>query len=418
MDAEKVVAHPFCQKTSDSAVQLDVLPRDALDVILSFLELDSYVILRPLSKQLRESVRNASHLRFPESDVLNGGFRKRFVNFSSYRPSSTSLTKLLHNFASLTELHLNTVHVLGDDLVAVLNAAPAALTIETMSIADPNLTYWCTDPLAFPRLRNLRFARGSIRSSLSLLLRETRNLKCLIFEHCCPIRDDQVRAVASLLGDSLVDLKLLQCLRLQSPVLRFSKLTRLSLMGCYHLEKLPEFACPALRYLNLSFIFRLTSAQVQTVLASLPCLRELIMTKCPSLSNLSVVSSSLEILDVQFCNNLHALRLRCPRLRQLDTHGCDGIQTLIVATKALENLSVAGLPVRRLEIYAPFLQTLNVSGCRRLDHCVIRCSRLETVHYHGSRLVALRFCKEVRKVILTRWSRSPVVPLRLPPTLP
>lgn len=41
---------------------------------------------------------------------------------------------------------------------------------------------------------------------------------------------------------------------------------------------------------------------------------------------------------------------------------------------------------------------------------------LDVVHYKGSRLVALRFCKEVRKAIVKRWS-SPRQPYpRLSPT--
>jgi hypothetical protein len=60
--------------------------------------------------------------------------------------------------------------------------------------------------------------------------------------------------------------------------------------------------------------------------------------------------------------------------------------------------------LERLEVQAPNLVQLSLEGCRRLDQCRIVCPRLERVNIQGSRRVALRFCKNIRQVLIRSWS--------------
>jgi hypothetical protein len=91
-----------------------------------------------------------------------------------------------------------------------------------------------------------------------------------------------------------------------------------------------------------------------------------------------------------------------------DQHAsCSSLSTIVVENAlCLEelNLSNASPVLQRFELQAPRLIRLNLEGCRRLDHCQIQCPSLEQVNVHGSRIVALRFCKDVRQVLVKRWS--------------
>ena len=67
-------------------------------------------------------------------------------------------------------------------------------------------------------------------------------------------------------------------------------------------------------------------------------------------------------------------------------------------------MSTSSPVLKRLELRAPNLLKLNLEGCRRLDHCQISCPRLQQVNVRGSRIVALRFCKDIRQVLVKRWA--------------
>ena len=62
--------------------------------------------------------------------------------------------------------------------------------------------------------------------------------------------------------------------------------------------------------------------------------------------------------------------------------------------------------LERLEIRAPLLLGLDLQDCKRLNDCQIHCPTLQRVNLQGSRTVALRFCKNVRQVLVQSWSRA------------
>jgi hypothetical protein len=208
------------------------------------------------------------------------------------------------------------------------------------------------------------------------------------------------------LDPSLTMLSLRQCLRIRKPVLRLTRLDHLSLMGCFALTDLPKFSCPTLKHLNLGFCFRLSTGRIQQAVESLPFLEVLTLIKCTSLEKLVLQSDTLRLLNVNFCSSLHSLKLSCPNLERLDNIACNSLDTLYLDgnNASLLELNLSFLPVTRLEVFASELRQLNLSGCRRLDHCIIHCPNLVKVNYRGSRIVALQFCKEVREVIIKNWA--------------
>ena len=73
----------------------------------------------------------------------------------------------------------------------------------------------------------------------------------------------------------------------------------------------------------------------------------------------------------------------------------------------LKLLDLSSSPlIQRLDLQAPNLTHLNLGGCRRLDGCRIQCPNLEYVNVRGARTWALRFCKNVRQVLVKSWCES------------
>lgn len=243
----------------------------------------------------------------------------------------------------------------------------------------------------------------------SVVGNKNHSLKTLFLGQCSSLRDDHVRDIGRRHELSFTELLLYQCLRVKKPELRFERLERLSLMGCFALTDLPNFYCPTIRFLDLSFSFRLSDVVIQAVLQSLPQLEEMQLTKCPNLESLALESYCIRAINVDYCNNLKTLKLRCPSLERLHNVGCSNLYTVLIdEAETLESLNFSMLPITRLEVFACNLRRLNLSGCRRLDHCNIHCPSLEKVNVRGSRTVALRFCKEVREVVMSNWTRIPL----------
>ena len=183
----------------------------------------------------------------------------------------------------------------------------------------------------------------------------------------------------------------------------------LSLMGCFALTDLPNFACPTLKHLDLSFCFRLPTSVIQKTVESLPALEELTLIKCTSLNEFKLESETIRTINLNFCDKLQTLRLKCPQLTRLDNVACLSLEAFFLDdARLLRELNLSTLPLSRVEIFASELRKLNVSGCKKLDRCTIHAPMLEKVLYQGSRMVALRFCKEVRGVIMKNWTKGPL----------
>lgn len=401
----------------DGPASLEDMPRDAMNVLLSFLTLPSYHAMALVSKRIQASISKASHL-FMEDPSIQNRRVSTLTNFlTPCRPGSTRTIRfderyfhrMIQRFGSLRVLELNGISPVGDSLFRILNESPAADTIQSLSLDGVNLTYWCPDRLELPHLEHLRITGGSIRTSLKNIFSGNLSLKSLSIGQCSSLRDSQVSDMATNLGHCLRHLSLHQCSRIKKPVLRFENLERLSLMASFALTDLPRFSCPTLRVLDLSFCIRVHSSEVQKLVATLPLLEELLLVKCVGLESLALhddINPLLRVVNVAYSPQLHTLRMVCSSLESLLTSGCLSLTTLLMdANQApLIYLNISVLPALvRLDLVSLHLQTLHLANCRRLNEVSVHCPALQTVNVSGSRTVALRFCKSVRRVILNDW---------------
>ena len=422
-----------CPTAGNGYLPIEELPLDTWNVLTTFLRLSDLVNLSVCSKRMYGAISGATHLFMDDPFELSNGAPSRSSQTDRqqstvcFRITGSILTKMLTRYQNLTTLHLCGVGPIGDSLFPILNQSTAAVKIKHLTLSEVNLSYWCQNALRLENLKELRILSGTIRSSsLGLLVgigentcvgqsvaravftRPICKLESLTLSRCSSVRDDQIRALVTQVGESLTRLTLTQCLRLKTPVLSLQRLQHLSLMGSFALQGLPYFSCPTLRSLNLSFCFRLSNDSIHSVLNALPKLEELKLVKCGLLQDLQLESETLKSLNVGHCDSLHFLRLQCPRLETLDTDACVSLDTLILnQALALDCLSVSVLPVTRLEVVAPHLSELNLAQCKRLDQCSIHAPNLQRVNVRGSRTVALRFCKEVRSVQIQNWTRMP-----------
>lgn len=408
------------ERTCTDTTGIESISTDAMNVLLSFLNFDDYLSLSIVSKQFNRAISRASHLIVKEPNECASGKVTDYSNScmadrhrgGTIRFDQDSLRQLLLRYQSINVLHLSGLAAVGDDLFSILNEAPAASNITSLSLHTISLSYWCPNALELSNLRELDISGGVIRAALGKLLGAatdgvSSNLQTLSIKQCPSLRDEHVTDMVRRLDGTLTSLSLHQCLRVKKPVLRLEKLQHLSLMGCFALSDLPKFSCPTLLSLDLSFCFRLSTERIQRIVESIPALEELTLIKCPSLNTLALRSGTLRILNVNFCNSLVMLKLTCPRLERLENVGCSSLDTVMLdQANTLQALNLSGHPVTRLELYAVNLSLLNLSGCRLLDRCTIHAPNLHDVKVVGSRMVALRFCKSVRQVIINSWTRT------------
>ena len=394
-----------------------VIPIDAACLIMSFLHYTDLQAMSLCSSHLYHVVSYAHYVYMEEAFEPQARVTRQpnpnntDLQQPSYlvkrpaRLNHRSLTNLLGRYSNLKELHLAGLGPVGDSLLRLLNEAPAAPNLRSLTLHGASLTYWCPGVLQLPRLENLKVAGGSIRASLALILGHTTRLKSLSFAQCSALRDDHLRQLLAPLDESLKELSVHQCLRIKRPRIDSSRLEKLSFMGCFALTELPDLFAPTLRELNLSFCFRLDRIQIHNIMDSLPNLESLKLVKCPLLDRLDVQSlPALSFLNVNYCNALSSVRVSgSPLLAVLECNGCISLQTLILdGADALEYLNISTLPIRRLLVTAVRLLHLEMENCRHLDDCLIRSPNLQSVNVRGSRTVALRFCKQVRNVLLEK----------------
>jgi hypothetical protein len=228
----------------------------------------------------------------------------------------------LGRFQCLNVLHLQGLGEVGDDVLNILNESPAASTITQISLHGCALSYWCNQALRLENLRHATITGGSIRARICSILQHSPQLQSLSIGQCSALRDDTVAEMVHLLHGRLQRLTLHQCLRVQNPILQFPRLTHLSLVGCFGLSSLPQFACPNLLVLDLSFCVRLDGPHIgQLVKDQLPHLEELVLVKCAAVQTLHLSSITLRRLNVSFCNHLTELRISVPALRLFEVSG-------------------------------------------------------------------------------------------------
>lgn len=329
-----VVDEPL--ETASCLSQLESLSSDAMNVVLSCLTCNEFQRLSITSKRLSEAVSNSSHLYMnghsysssssysPQQNMLHPMSemkhphphtmtRRRSVEFLL---PEDDLRRLLGRFQCLNSLHLQGLAVVGDEVVSILNESPAADTITHIFLHGCALSYCCSESFQLKNLQHVTICGGQIRARLCSLLKYSRHLQSLSIGQCSAMRDVQVSHIASQTFQ-LDSLTLQQCVRLRQPVIRFPKLETLNLSGSFGLTGLPQFACPTLKELDISFCVLLSGEQIQGIVSELPLLEELVMARCTGVQSLNLSSKTLRLLNLSFCS-LTELRLQCPKLQVLE----------------------------------------------------------------------------------------------------
>lgn len=297
------------------------LDPDSMDRILSFLALSDYSNLSITSKTVHATVSTSSHLFM----TCHQRVRLRFDGSSTLMDVSPELSSprqnlelLLDRFQNLRVLNLDgSLEAIGDELIGILNTCPAALTLQSVTLHGCALSYWCAQSFRLENLEHLTLTGNSIRARISFLLKDSRKLRTVALKLCPAIRDDDIQELSKLLQDSLEDLTL-NHVKILRPKAFLPRLTRASFVGCFSLYDISGLACPNLRELNISFCYRLTSRQIQGMVATLPLLDTLTMTKCSTVRSLELCSEKLRVLNACSLHSLQRLRLLCPSLEQLD----------------------------------------------------------------------------------------------------
>lgn len=328
-----VVDEPL--ETVSCLSQLESLPSDPINVVLSCLTFNEFQRLSILSKRLSEAVSNCSHLymnghsysssssslqqnmlhptsemRHPHPHTMT---HRRSVEFL---PPEDDLRRLLGRFKCLNSLHLQGLAVVGDEIVSIINESPSADTITHIFLHGCALSYWCSESFQLKHLHHVTICGGQIRARVCSLLKHSHHLQSLSIGQCA-MRDDRVSDIANQTFQ-LESLTLQQCVRLRQPVIKFPKLETLNLSGSFGLTSLPQFACPNLKELDLSFCVHLSGETIQAIVSDLPLLEKLVMVKCTGVQSLNLSCKTLRSLNLSFCTSLTELRLNCPNLQVLE----------------------------------------------------------------------------------------------------
>ena len=273
IDVEYMNFEPVDVRSKNTISQLESLPLDAMNIILSYLTFQEFQRLSILCKRLNQAVSCSSHLHMTGQGYLpslppsfahghpNTEFRQpimtqsRALHMVEYLPPEEDLRRLLQRFQSLNALHLQGLGAIGDNVVPILNESPASNTLKHISLHGCSLSYWCNQSFRLEHLQHLTIYGGSIRANICSLLQHSNDLRSLSIGQCAAIRDDSVSDLASLLQRKLERLTLHQCVRIRQPNLQFPKLEHLNLVGCFGLSSFPDFECPNLKEMDLSFWF-------------------------------------------------------------------------------------------------------------------------------------------------------------------
>ena len=345
---------------------VEQLPNDCMGCVLSFLFLHELNALSLSSPRLNQASIESTHL-YTSAD---GAFM-----------SERQLKAIISKFKSLQVLYLHGLASIGDALFDILNGATT--TLREIYLYDCCLSCWSSTTLTLDNLTHLTIAGGSIRADLESFV-SSNHLQSVTIGQCTSLRDEHIHDLCHQLQTTLVDLSLNQCLKLHSPRIQGSSLKHLSLKGCFAMEELPDFDCPMLKSLSLSFCFQLKGACIQNVTNQLEYLTNLSLVKCPLLTSLSIHSSSLQSCDVSLSNNLQNLTLHCASLLHLDTVSCTSLQEVTIVSSSLVTLNLSMLPMNELELHTPALVNLRLCGCQRLTD--------SHVHIHAPILLEVDIC--------------------------
>lgn len=370
---------------------LEELPPDVMKNVLSYLFLDELDLLSLVSRRINEGVAGADHLHMNQTIIRssNGSAVEAHVTEAGMR-------KLLHRYQSLNVLHLHGLAAVGDSLFSILNESPSARTLHQISLHGCSLSYWCPTSLQLQHLTHVTITGGSIRVGFGSFIKSSLKLKSLTIGQCSSLTDGNLADITGRLQNSLETLSLQQCLRVKKPILQFDKLTSLNLMGCFALSDLPNFRCPALKQLGLSFCFRMEGELIQHIVDSLPEIEHLTLVKCPQLHDLKINSDTLKTLNVSLSNNLETLSLCTPGLETLEATSCTSLRSFQLDSKSIRELQLTMLPLQNAHVAAPLLTRLKLCGCDVLVDAQLLCPNLDFVDICGTPLSPNQFRGKVK----------------------
>jgi hypothetical protein len=345
---------------------LEELPPDCTRSVLSFLFLDDLQSLSLSSSLMKRASTDTTHL---------------FTSADGALMSERRLRSLLRRYAGLNVLKLHGLAPVGDELFGILNQASS--TLKEIYLYDCCLSFWCPTALDLDHLTHVTIAGGSIRAEFGSVIK-SNSLQALSIAQCASLGDEHLFDMGQRLKTTLEILSLKQCLQVKEPKIQCDALRHLSVLGCFALKDLPEFRCPRLTSLCLSFCFRLEGGLIQKVVNQLDHLTDLTLINCPRLTDLTIQSPTLKACCVSLSNNLRELALYCEALAHLDTVSCATLETVRVVSSSLSTLNLSMLPLVDLDLCTPALVELRLSGCEKL--------RNSRVQIHGPSLREVDIC--------------------------
>mmetsp|Transcript_2806 Transcript_2806/g.7779 ORF Transcript_2806/g.7779 Transcript_2806/m.7779 type:complete len:361 (-) Transcript_2806:710-1792(-) len=280
--------------------RLDLLPTDSMDIILSFLCQPDHAAIETISANLYHTVSVSSTLRMTTQLVVG------------------EIDGLLRRHRQLNTLHLQGAARAGDEIVDKINKAPCSNMLEDLSLGGSTLSYWCLTSLCLPNLHTLELKGGSIRMSIADLIRDScGSLRRLRIRQSSALRDGTIHDISSISRPKLEELCIKHCARLCTPTIRFDELRRLALVGGFGLVRFPEFQCPKLQCLDLSFCVKLSSKALAQVLLTVPELETLKLVKCSSLQSLDLHGSKVRHVDLTCCDGLKEAHIASESMRSI-----------------------------------------------------------------------------------------------------
>jgi hypothetical protein len=370
-------------------VSLESLPNDTLNAVFSFLFYHELQACSVASRRMNEAVSKTTHLYMSSSRDEHSFGRSLALETTLTEAHVTccQLRNLLRRYDSLNVMHLHGLAGVGDDLFRILNESPTAGKLRDLSLNGCRLSYWCQTSLNLHSLRKFAITGGGIRVAFlnASFFQAFPDLESLTIGQCSTLQDENVADMARL--SSLQALALHQCLRVKKPVLQLDSLTSLDLTGCFSLQDLPDFHCPSLRSLILSFCFQLSQETIQRILQNLEgSLERVALIKCPLVRRLELHSSTLQSLNVSLNNNLEQVILVCPNLQELETVSCTCLHSVHIMTHCMTRLNLTMLPLRDLQVTSHSLRELRLAGCHALqtDACRIQCPMLTGLDLCGT----------------------------------
>lgn len=324
-------------------------------------------------------------------------------------------TNLFQRFRHLRTLILNDLSSMQDSILPIINTSPSAVSLKHLELHGVrilkdghalNLRGNGDTGDTSARLRHVALS-GTLFCSYQNVLKSfttSPDLQYLELSGCRLLTDADIQSLIATrthlfhqtnIRDQLQALSLSNSSQLTKPVFEFGALRSLDLSNCPKLKNLPSIACPNLVDLNLSYCTSLVDRAVSSVLSNCPLLKSLNLCACNGLRKLVLESDSLVRLDVGLCCELVTIEISCDCLESLKIGICNKLERFGFNGAFLKEVDLSMLPMSELEIVAPSLQDLMLSGCFKLSNSGVQCKcpKLKNLDICGTNLSSKHFRK-------------------------